>query len=172
MCKWALTKYSVQTLQNLFASTFAYICTWIYMHGYTQIHFPQYTEYLLLSQERRSYFFSGCTRTWCWCVSRIRTGWQWSMLNQLFSNLNSMCLTMQQQFLTLDDIKEGNNIDMVEYAGKVSKWKEFKYLTIFCILFFLQEHNISLLPRTPLALIPLQDAEKHGSTLKRCDQKI
>lgn len=28
---------------------------------------------------------------------------------------------MQQQFLTLDDIKEGNNIDMVEYAGKVSK---------------------------------------------------
>ena len=29
-----------------------------------------------------------------------------------------------------------------------------------------------MLPRTPLALIPLQDAEKHGSTLKRCGQNL
>lgn len=38
--------------------------------------------------------------------------------------LTSPCVSdMQQQFLTLDDIKEGNNIDMVEYAGQVSKYK-------------------------------------------------
>ena len=38
--------------------------------------------------------------------------------------LTSPCVSdMQQEFLTLDDIKEGNNIDMVEYAGQVSKYK-------------------------------------------------
>ena len=92
------------------------------VHTYLGIMVNMYTDSLLLPQARWNCFISGCTRTRRRCVSTHRQCSMLSLPPQQQLKLY-MHLIMQQQFLTLDDIKESNNIDMVEYAGKVGKFQ-------------------------------------------------